>query len=120
VKTKVSIVAGFFLPIWIIKKEVIMSAITLTERNFDEVVKQSNLPVLVSYQDNNDVESLEKVSNDLRGILKCCRINVGTNPGLASRYKIRSIPTILLFNDGEVTDTIVGSVKTEQLMRILQ
>jgi thioredoxin 1 len=96
-----------------------MAAITLTEANFEQEVKQSNLPVLVSYQDCGDKSSVDKISERMDGVLKCCKINVGANPGLVKRYRIRSIPTILLFKRGQVTDTIVGETRTEQLMRIL-
>jgi thioredoxin 1 len=97
-----------------------MPAITLTEANFDTEVKQSRLPVLVSYQNHSSVDSVDKISDRMNGVLKCCKINIGTNPGLAHRFRIRSVPTILLFKSGQVTDTIVGETRTEQLMRILQ
>ena len=100
-----------------------MATITLTEKNFDREVKQSVLPVLVSYEDNNfpnAATSVDGISDRLSGVMKCCKINVGTDPGLANKYKVRSVPTILLFKEGHVTDTIVGSMKTDQLMKILQ
>jgi thioredoxin 1 len=97
-----------------------MPAITLTNENFDKEVKQSSLPVLVSYQNGANSDSVDTVSDFMNGTLKCCKINVGDNPELAGRYKIRSVPTILLFRGGRVTDTIVGDVKTEQLMKILK
>jgi thioredoxin 1 len=96
-----------------------MMAITLTEANFDKEVKQSPLPVLVSFQPNSG-GSVEGVSEHLNGVLKCCTINADTNLELAKKYRVRSLPTILLFNRGRVTDTIVGTMRTEQLMRILQ
>jgi len=97
-----------------------MPAITLTEANFEQEVKQSRLPVLVSYQNNTAANSVDRISERMNGVLKCCKINVGTTPALAQRYRIRSIPTILLFKHGQVTDTIVGETRTEQLIRILQ
>ena len=84
-----------------------MSAITLTEENFAAEVKQSTQPVLVSFCHDKDVS----IPN-----YKCCKASTS----LANKYKIRSTPTILLFKGGKVTDTIVGSMRTEQLMRILQ
>ena len=100
-----------------------MNTITLTEKNFDREVNQSTLPVLVSYEDGNfpnAAASVDSVSSRLDGVMKCCKINVGTDPTLATKNKVRSVPTIQLFKDGKVTDTIVGSMKTEQLMKILQ
>jgi thioredoxin-like negative regulator of GroEL len=81
--------------------------ITLTEDNFNKEVKQSSRPVLVSFCHSSDVS----VPN-----FKCCR----ASKELANKWGIRSEPTILLFRRGKVTDTIVGSLRTEQLERILQ
>jgi len=97
-----------------------MPAITLTKENFDEEVKQSSLPVLVSYQGSTSTGSIDRVSSHLNGVLKCCKVNAGANPELAQKYKVRCLPTVLLFKDGRVTDTIVGAMRTEQLMQILQ
>ena len=100
-----------------------MSTITLTEKNFDREVNQSDLPVLVSYEDSNFPNAaapVDGISSRLSGVMKCCKINVGTDPGLASKHKVRSVPTIQLFKDGKITDTIVGTMKTEQLLKILQ
>jgi thioredoxin 1 len=98
----------------------LMPVITLTEKNFDKEVKQSRLPVLVSCQDSGSVVCVENISERMKNVLKCCRINVGANPGLARRYRVRCLPTILVFKAGVVTDTIVGETRTEQLIRILQ
>ncbi|MCL2036017.1 MAG: thioredoxin family protein [Oscillospiraceae bacterium] len=101
-----------------------MPAITLNEENFEKEVKQSGLPVLVSFH-SGERKSPEKspvdcVSERMSGLLKCCKINAGSNPRLTGKYRIRKLPTILLFKSGKVTDTIVGETRTEQLMRILQ
>ncbi|MCL1881786.1 MAG: thioredoxin family protein [Oscillospiraceae bacterium] len=101
-----------------------MSAITLTEANFEKEVNHSDLPVLVSYEDNRSpytaADAVDKVSESMNGALKCCKINVNTNPTLATKYQIRSVPTMLLFKHGKVTDTIVGKINPEQLMKILK
>jgi len=88
-----------------------MPAITLTEENFDREVQESNRPVLVSFSQNTDLSVPD---------YKCCKVDVRKSVGLARRYRIYSVPTVLLFRGGRVTDTIVGSVGSEQLMRILQ
>jgi thioredoxin 1 len=93
-----------------------MAVITLNETNFESEVNQSNTPVLVGF---GSTDNIDGVSKHMSGELKCCKINVGSSPGLASRYGIRSVPTMLLFRGGQVTDTIVGSLKTEQLLKIL-
>ncbi|MCL2071132.1 MAG: thioredoxin family protein [Oscillospiraceae bacterium] len=96
--------------------------IALTESNFDREVKQCSVPVLVSFHPggNSRTDSVDNFSERLNGALKCCTINAATQPRLTRKYKVRSLPTILLFNRGRVTDTIVGVTRTEQLMQILQ
>jgi thioredoxin 1 len=90
-----------------------MTAITLTEANFEREVNQSALPVLVGF---GSVDNIDNVSERMGGALKCCK----AAPALADKYKIRTTPTMLLFKNGCVTDTIVGAVKTEQLLKILR
>jgi len=88
-----------------------MQTITLTEENFDKEVKQSAQPVLVSFRCNGELS----VPN-----YKCCKVDDKKSTRLTDRYAVGSMPTIVLFRGGKVTDTIVGSMRTEQLMRILQ
>jgi thioredoxin-like negative regulator of GroEL len=99
------------------QSEVIMAAITLTEANFDREVGQSALPVIVGFGDS---DNLDDVSRHLKGSLKFCKVNCVTAPSLAKRYKIHNTPTMLVFKGGRVTDTIVGALKPEQLLKILQ
>jgi len=94
--------------------------IVLTEENFDSEVKASETPVLVSFCLNSRGYNLETVSSKLGGAFKFGKINVSDEPNLAYRYKIRSLPTMLLFKDGRVTDTIVGVTPAENLIKILE
>jgi len=97
-----------------------MPSIIITEDNFDAEVKESETPVLVSFCLNSYAANIESVSEKLGDSLKIGRINVSDEPNLAYRYKIRSVPTLLLFKDGRVTDTIVGVTPAENLIKILQ
>ena len=47
--------------------------------------------------------------------VKVCKVNVETNNEIASKYDIRAIPTILIFKDGAVADTVVGLTSLDDL-----
>jgi thioredoxin 1 len=52
----------------------------------------------------------EKLASEYQGRLKFCKLNVGQNPRMASRYQVMSIPQILFFMDGNVVDESIGAV----------
>ena len=51
---------------------------------------------------------INELSEDLSGKAKFVKVNVDENPATASHYKIASIPTVIVFKDGEVAETLVG------------
>ena len=53
---------------------------------------------------------LEELSRELAGRLKVVKLNVDDNPVTASRYRVQSIPTLLLFRGGELVDQVVGAM----------
>lgn len=62
---------------------------------------------------------LEEVARDYEGKLKVVKVNVDENNATASRYGIMSIPTMMLFKNGEPVETIVGFRKKEELSDII-
>jgi len=97
-----------------------MPTVIITEDNFDTEVSRSDTPVLVSFCLNGYGSAIESVSAKFGDRLKFGKISVSDEPNLAYRYKIRSVPTMLLFKDGRVTDTIVGVTGAENLIKILE
>ncbi|OQX88756.1 MAG: thioredoxin [candidate division Zixibacteria bacterium 4484_93] len=99
-----------------------MSVVFLSESNFSNEVERSELPVLVDlYADwcapcKAMEPVLEAVEREFTGRLKVCRADVAQAPRLATRFKIFSIPTLLLFNEGAVMDKLVGNVSKERLI----
>jgi thioredoxin 1 len=90
--------------------------------NFDNEISSSNLPVLVDFWAEwcGPCKSLgpilEEISNDLKNQLKVVKVNLDENQDLAMKYSIRSIPTLLLFKEGELIDTKVGLLPKSDLV----
>lgn len=63
---------------------------------------------------------LEQLAKEYAGQVKIAKLNVDENPGVASRYGIRSIPTMLFFKDGQMINTLVGALPREEIERQLR
>ena len=62
---------------------------------------------------------LEKLASEYRGRLKIAKLNTDDNPKVAMKYNIQSIPTMLLFNNGQQVDRIVGALPKQEIERKL-
>lgn len=56
-----------------------------------------------------------KLSKDYEGKLKCYKLNTDENPDIATQYGIRSIPTTMIFKNGEKKDAVIGAVPEKTL-----
>ena len=89
--------------------------VPVNEVDFDSAVLQSNVPVFVDfYADwcgpcNMIAPTIEALSEEYEGKVKFVKINVDNNQGLAMKYDIMSIPTGMLFENGTVTDSLIGA-----------
>ncbi len=87
---------------------------TLSDNNFDESVLKSKLPVLVDFWAEwcgpcrMIAPTVEALAEDYAGRVTVGKLNVDDNPNTAMQFGIRSIPTLLLFKDGAVVESIVG------------
>ena len=99
--------------------------IELSAENFDQQVVSSDRPVLVDFWAEwcgpcRAIEpALKEVAADYEDRVVVGRLNVDEHPTIASRYGIRSIPSILLFQNGEVSDQIVGAVPKSSITNLL-
>jgi len=90
------------------------STIEINEGNFDAEVIQSDQPVLVDFWAEwcgpckMLAPALDEIAGEQAGRVKVAKVNVDTNPALAARFGIHSIPTLLYFAGGEVRDKTVG------------
>jgi thioredoxin 1 len=99
-----------------------MSAeVTISQDNFTAEVIQSETPVVVDFWAEWCMPCkmiapvLEQISEDYAGKLKIAKVNVDDNGEIAQQFNIVSIPTLLLFKDGEVVGQQVGAVPRETI-----
>lgn len=93
----------------------------LDSSNFDSTVSNTAVPVVVDFWApwcgpcKAIAPILEELATELGDSVKICKVNVDNNSEVASKYEIRAIPTILIFKDGEVADTVVGLTSKDDL-----
>ncbi len=96
-----------------------------TESNFEAEVLKAEKPVLIDFWAEWCVPckmiapAVEEIANDNGDFLKVGKVNVDNNPGIASKYGIRSIPTLLIFKGGEVAQKMVGAVSKETIQEFV-
>ena len=90
--------------------------VTLTDGNFKEEVLESTTPVLVDFWAEwcgpcrVIAPAIEELAEAYDGKVKIGKLNVDEQSNIAGQYGIRSIPTLLFFQNGEVVDQVVGAV----------
>lgn len=88
--------------------------INLSSKDFEEEVLKSELPVVVDFWApwcapcQMAAPVLEKISQEYKGRLKVCKVNIDTERQLAGDYRITSIPTLNIYKDRKVVDQIIG------------
>ncbi len=88
----------------------------INDQSFETEVINSNEPVLVDFWASwcgpciALGPTIDEVARENQGKVKVCKVNVDDSPNVAARYGIRSIPTLVLFKQGQVVDQLVGGV----------
>jgi thioredoxin 1 len=98
----------------------------VNEQNFESEVVGATLPVLVDFSADwcAPCKALEPVLEDLsgeyEGRLRIVRLDIDKNPGIASTYGVRSLPTVMLFRDGGPASLRVGALAKSQLREMIE
>jgi len=99
----------------------VSDALTLTEGSFAAEVEESQLPVLVDFWAawcgpcRMVGPVVEELAREYAGRVKVGKVDVDAAPGLAAQFGIQSIPTLLIFQGGQVVDQVIGAAAKEQL-----
>ncbi len=93
----------------------------VTDATFEEDVIKSDIPVLLDFWAvwcgpcKIIIPSLENIAQDYKGRLKVAKMNVDESPMTPSKFSVMSIPTLLLFQGGEIKETIIGALPQKKI-----
>jgi thioredoxin 1 len=93
--------------------------------SFEELIRTNQLPILVDFWAEwcgpckTLAPVIKQIAQDFKGKLTVIKVNVDEKPQLAAQYRIQGIPTLMLFDKGEVTWRISGALPYDQLKREL-
>lgn len=92
-----------------------MSDVTITDQNFQKEVLESKTPVVVDFWApwcgpcRAVTPVIEELAKDLQGKVVVGKLNVDENPEVAGQFNVMSIPTVIVFKDGQPLKSIVGA-----------
>ena len=99
-----------------------MAPSDVTDSSFDSDVLQSPEPVVVDFWAEwcgpckTIAPALEEIANEMDGKVRVAKVNVDNNQDTAIKYGVRSIPTLIMFKNGEQVSTQVGAVPKGKLV----
>lgn len=101
------------------------NVVTFTDSNFEAEVLKSSEPVLVDFWAvwcgpcRAIAPIIDELAGEYQGKAKIGKLNVDENQAVAGRFGIRSIPTLLVFKNGQVVDQIIGAQPKSKLVDVL-
>ena len=103
-----------------------MSALHLTDANFQKEVMESELPVLVDFWAvwcgpcKMIAPAVEELAKEFTGRLKVGKVDVDENPKTAGKFGVMSIPTLMFFKQGKVMGQVVGAMSKSDLKKKIE
>jgi thioredoxin 1 len=101
------------------------AVIEATDKTFEEEVLKADLPVLVDFWGPGCppcarlAPILEKIATDMAGKAKIVKVNVAQEYAMATKYGVTMVPTLLLFKNGSITETVVGLRLEDELRQLM-
>ena len=101
-----------------------MSVVHITNANFEEEVLRSDKPVLVDFWASwcGPCRMVGPIIEEIaaeRSDIKVCKVNVDEQQNLAARFQIMSIPTLMVFKNGQITNQALGAMPKNQILALL-
>jgi len=103
-----------------------MATIKITKHNFDQEVLNSKEPVLLDFWASwcgpcrMVAPTVDEIANEMEGSAKVGKINIDEESELASKYRVMSIPTLMVVKEGKVSATAVGVRPKKDILRMLE
>lgn len=101
-------------------------ALQITDANFEELVTKASLPAIVDFWAEwcgpcrMITPIIEELAAEYEGKANIGKVDVDSNPGITGNFRVRNIPTILFFKNGEVVSKLVGAQSKATLVAELQ
>ncbi len=102
-----------------------MATLEFSHSNFESEVLSSPIPVLVDFWApwcgpcKALGPSIDQLAEEMQGKAKIGKLNIDDNPDLAARFSVMSIPTLLLFVNGEIAEQLVGLVNKAKIAQVI-
>ncbi len=102
------------------KEEMPSKPLKATDENFDEIISKYDVVVVDFWAPwcgpcRLIAPVIEKLAKEMKGKVVFAKLNVDENPKMAMRYRVMSIPTLILFKEGKMVDRLVGALPEDML-----